>query len=150
MKRILVDVADKDWYLVFLNLIPYIKNRAYKLVEIEDEETHADVIILNSFDELIAFNELFGYQNCRGKNYIFIIRTQAGKTEKNSQKFFEVVSGEFFICDADWISELVESMLLPHELSRDVLLAEKPIVVSSSLVSLETKFDEIKVIFDDD
>ncbi|MFA7193881.1 MAG: hypothetical protein WC087_03115 [Candidatus Paceibacterota bacterium] len=132
MKRIFTDLATNYIYSVFVELTYEQKNKAYFNFAFESEQVKSDIVIVDSFDELINFEKLFeDYILKRIKEnrpIIFIIETVCEKSEKPCRNFEEVCD-VLYICDSEYIHELISSMIPPVVVLPETLIADKPKVV---------------------
>lgn len=148
MKRIFTDCVDHDWHGIFVELGSFTKTQAYAPFMAEFEPTDSDLIILDYFDDLEAFVDLYGLQNKKGNPFVFIIKL-VSQSERNSQKFQDWVDKGLYVCDLDWVPELIFELLFVTEIERETMSADKPKIFSvNTRNNVELFLEEMTPVFD--
>lgn len=147
MKKIFTDCVDLEWWQIFVGLGGLTTTQAYAPFRAEFEPMDSDLIILDYFEDLEAFEELYGLKNKKGNPFIFVIKL-VSQSERNSQKFKDWIEEGLYVCGLDWIPQLLFELLFVTELERETINADKPKIISASISNLQILFDEITPVFD--
>lgn len=145
MKKIFADMCRDDWYSVFVDLAELGVYKECCHFGISSEETESDIIILDSFDNLLAFEDIFG----RDQSFEFIIVT--GDSEKEELNTTVVGSANLYICDRRIAARLIMCLWGRQDLNKESLSADLPRFV----MDFESKMnffldDKIMPVFDND
>lgn len=156
MKKIFADSNDDDWYVIFLDLSSVFSKSAFVTFSYEFFEELADILIINSFDELCDIEEVFSAhlkeRSDKGDPVVFIIKTYSGRPKKNCVKFIECFPGLLYLCDSLIVYKLILAMLPPLEIERETFLADKPKLICPFDLRMHftMQWTYLHPIFDDD
>ncbi len=150
MKRIFADVLKKDWYIIFLQLKELVGGRAYSQFIGDTEPLRSDLVIADSFDDLIAHEELFGSVTIQNKPVLFVVMLEPFTGSESFLKCIELDENTC-VCDSDIVAEYIASLLTPNVVLRETLLADKPRLISNWVMRVELFFEQhsFEPIFDD-
>lgn len=146
-------MLSDSWFTTIVNLSEYVSGRAYPLYISVTDEADCDLVISKNFDEQMAFEEVFGQfrvtkRGCQIPK-IFIIETEV-TCEKNSQRYFECFDDNTYVCDSEYIHLLILSFLSPLVITREMMLADKPIIFTKFGVVSAMACESFEPVFDDD
>jgi hypothetical protein len=150
MKRIFADVLRKDWYDIFLQLKELVGGRAYSQFIGDTEPLRSDLVIVDSFDDLIAHEELFGSFTIQNQPVLFVVLSDPLTGDEKAQKHIEL-GDNICVCCIDNVAEYIASRLTPNVVLRETLLAEKPALTTNWVMRYELFEEQLKFepIFDD-
>lgn len=150
MKKIFADPLNKVWHSVFIDLAEQIGGKAYPQFIAETEPLYADVIIVDSFDDVIEFERLYGSLNLQNNPFLFIVSTQQDYSSKIGGEKVLPLNDTLCICDLEMIAQYISSIVMPWVIKRETMLAKKPHrIFTHGLSSLEYFFDKFEPNFDD-
>lgn len=153
MKKIFVDMLNNGWFTTIVNLSEYAKGRAYPLYISVTDESDCDLVIFQSFDDQIAFEEIFGNFRVTKRGHkvtkIFIIETEV-TCERNSQRYFAQFDENTYVCDSEYTHLLILTFLNPLVINREMMLADKPIIFTKFGVVSAMACESFEPVFDDD
>lgn len=126
MKRIFADQFDRAWYSVFIDLAELIGGKSYPQFIAETEPMLADIVIVNSFEDIIAFEELYGSLNINNRVIQFIVSTTGSCNKNVGAENFLPINDSLCFCDFEKIAEYITSIVTPYVIQRETMLKEKP------------------------
>ena len=150
MKKIFADPFNKSWYSVFIDLVDIIGGRAYAQFLAETEPLYSDIVVVDSFEDVIKFESLYGTLNLQNNPFLFIVSTkQKSRFNIDTEKFF-AFDEYLCLCDSEMIAHYISSIVMPYVVKRETMLCSNSMkIFPQSSSHFDYLFENFEPIFSD-